>query len=123
VNNGRVSANQVEQIGIKEPLELEDAPEITEKLLAYIQSMLNAEDIYTNDVQQQMLASHVKAMVLRSITGEPLPEVEKELFDEISADSMRRAERIVDLFGNLPIEEAYLLSVHFEVAKDNNTDM
>lgn len=123
MNNGRVSANQVEQIGIKEPLELEDAPEITEKLLAYIQSMLNAEDIYTNDVQQQMLASHVKAMVLRSITGEPLPEVEKELFDEISADSMRRAERIVDLFGNLPIEEAYLLSVHFEVAKDNNTDM
>ncbi len=123
MNNGIVSAKQAEQIGIKEPLELDDAPEVTEKLLAYIQSMLNAENIYTNDVQQQMLASHVKAMVLRSITGEPLPEVEKELFDEISADSMRRAEHIVDLFGNLPIEEAYLLSVHFEVAKDNNTDL
>jgi len=101
-------------------LELKDAPERTEQLLADIQKMLNAENIFTNDVQQQMLTSHVKAMVLRSITGEPLPEVEKELFDEISAESMTMAEKVVDMLGNLPIEEAYLLSVHFEVAKDNN---
>lgn len=101
-------------------LEIKDAPAITEKLLADIQKMLNAENIFTNDVQQQMLTSHVKAMVLRSITGEPLPEVEKELFDEISSGSMKMAEQVVDMLGNLPIEEAYLLSVHFEVAKDNN---
>ncbi|MGC6388541.1 glycine dehydrogenase [Ewingella sp. S1.OA.A_B6] len=102
-------------------MDLEDAEATIDKVLKDIQVMLNAEDIYTNDVQQQMLTSHVKAMVLRSITGEPLPEVDKELFDEISADSMRMAEQVVDLFGNLPIEEAYLLSVHFEVAKDNNS--
>ncbi|MDR3430636.1 MAG: PRD domain-containing protein [Rouxiella aceris] len=101
-------------------LEIKDAPAITEKLLTDIQKMLNAENIFTNDVQQQMLTSHVKAMVLRSITGEPLPEVEKELFDEISSGSMKMAEQVVDMLGNLPIEEAYLLSVHFEVAKDNN---
>lgn len=101
-------------------LELKDAPERTEQLLADIQKMLNAENIFTNDVQQQMLTSHVKAMVLRSITGEPLPEVEKELFDEISAESMTMAEKVVEMLDNLPIEEAYLLSVHFEVAKDNN---
>ncbi|EIC86693.1 PRD domain-containing protein [Serratia sp. M24T3] len=101
-------------------LELKDAPERTEQLLADIQRMLNAENIFTNDVQQQMLTSHVKAMVLRSITGEPLPEVEKELFDEISPESMKMAEEVVNWLGNLPIEEAYLLSVHFEVAKDNN---
>ncbi|KAB7898584.1 PRD domain-containing protein [Rouxiella sp. S1S-2] len=105
---------------MKNALELKDAPERTEQLLADIQKMLNAENIFTNDVQQQMLTSHVKAMVLRSITGEPLPEVEKELFDEISAESMTMAEKVVDMLGNLPIEEAYLLSVHFEVAKDNN---
>lgn len=115
MNNGTASVNTAGQIG------LEDAEATTEKVLKDIQVMLNAENIFTNDVQQQMLASHVKAMVLRSITGEPLPEVEKELFDEISAESMRMAERVVDLFGNLPIEEAYLLSVHFEVAKDNNS--
>ncbi|CAI1838906.1 glycine dehydrogenase [Serratia quinivorans] len=93
---------------------------ITEQVLAGITEMLNAEGIYTNAVQQQMLESHIRAMVLRSITGEPLPEVDKSLFDEISAESMQMAERVVGQFATLPIEEAYLLSVHFEVAKDNN---
>lgn len=93
---------------------------ITEQVLADITAMLNAEGIYTNAVQQQMLESHIRAMVLRSITGEPLPEVDKSLFDEISAESMQMAEKVVDQFATLPIEEAYLLSVHFEVAKDNN---
>ncbi|GAB2932443.1 PRD domain-containing protein [Hafnia psychrotolerans] len=115
MNNATASVNTAGKIS------LEDAEATTEKVLKDIQAMLNAEDIYTNAVQQQMLTSHVKAMVLRSITGEPLPEVDKELFDEISADSMRMAEQVVDLFENLPIEEAYLLSVHFEVAKDNNS--
>lgn len=93
---------------------------ITTQTLEDITAMLNAENIYTNSVQQKMLESHVRAMVLRSITGEPLPEVDKSLFDEISDESMRLAERVVDKFSMLPIEEAYLLSVHFEVARDNN---
>ncbi|GAA3899737.1 glycine dehydrogenase [Gibbsiella dentisursi] len=93
---------------------------ITTQLLADITAMLNAENIYTNSVQQQMLESHVRAMVQRSITGEPLPEVDKSLFDEISAHSMQMAQRVVEQLKTLPIEEAYLLSVHFEVAKDNN---
>ncbi|CAI1003532.1 MAG TPA: glycine dehydrogenase [Serratia grimesii] len=93
---------------------------ITEQVLSDITAMLNEDGIYTNAVQQQMLESHIRAMVLRSITGEPLPEVDKSLFDEISAESMQMAERVVDQFTTLPIEEAYLLSVHFEVAKDNN---
>ncbi|CAI1987229.1 glycine dehydrogenase [Serratia sp. TSA_198.1] len=100
--------------------DLGEAGAITDKVLADITAMLNAENIYTNAVQQQMLESHIRAMVLRSMTGEPLPEVDKSLFDEISEESMQMAERVVDNFPALPIEEAYLLSVHFEVAKDNN---
>ncbi|WP_346826324.1 glycine dehydrogenase [Serratia inhibens] len=100
--------------------DISKAGAITDRVLADITAMLNAEDIYTNAVQQQMLESHIRAMVLRSITGEPLPEVDKSLFDEISEESMKMAERVVDKFSTLPIEEAYLLSVHFEVAKDNN---
>ncbi|WP_415641085.1 glycine dehydrogenase [Serratia ureilytica] len=103
-----------------EQSDISEAGEITARVLADITAMLNAENIYTNVVQQQMLESHIRAMVLRSITGEPLPEVDKSLFDEISAESMQMAERVVDQFDTLPIEEAYLLSVHFEVAKDNN---
>jgi PRD domain protein (TIGR03582 family) len=58
-------------------------------------------------------------MAHRSLTGEPLPEVEESLFDEISEDSLVMAKEVVEQFGNLPVEEAWLLSVHFEVAKDN----
>ena len=82
--------------------------------------MLDAENIFTNKVQQHMFTLYIRFIVLRSITGEPLPEVDKSLFDEISAHSMQMAQQVVDKFANLPIEEAYLLSVHFEVAKDNN---
>jgi PRD domain protein (TIGR03582 family) len=114
VNDGSASIKEIEQSDVSE------AGAITARVLADITAMLNAENIYTNAVQQQMLESHIRAMVLRSITGEPLPEVDKSLFDEISAESMQMAERVVDQFDTLPIEEAYLLSVHFEVAKDNN---
>jgi PRD domain protein (TIGR03582 family) len=100
--------------------DITQAETITERVLSDITIMLNSESIYTNAVQQQMLESHIRAMVLRSITGEPLPEVDKSLFDEISHHSMQLAQRVVSQFNNLPIEESYLLSVHFEVAKDNN---
>ncbi|HGE8411336.1 TPA: glycine dehydrogenase [Serratia marcescens] len=114
MNDGSASIKEIEQSDVSE------AGAIAARVLADITAMLNAESIYTNAVQQQMLESHIRAMVLRSITGEPLPEVDKSLFDEISAESMQMAERVVNQFDTLPIEEAYLLSVHFEVAKDNN---
>ncbi|ADZ43989.1 glycine dehydrogenase [Yersinia enterocolitica] len=112
--------NDVAALNAAEDPGMKEAIIITERVLAEITAMLNAENIFTNAVQQQMLTSHIRAMVLRSITGEPLPEVDKSLFDEISAHSMQMAQQVVDKFPNLPIEEAYLLSVHFEVAKDNN---
>ncbi|ENA3447037.1 glycine dehydrogenase [Yersinia enterocolitica] len=112
--------NDVAALNAAEDHGMKEAIIITERVLAEITAMLNAENIFTNAVQQQMLTSHIRAMVLRSITGEPLPEVDKSLFDEISAHSMQMAQQVVDKFPNLPIEEAYLLSVHFEVAKDNN---
>ncbi|AVU37224.1 TPA: glycine dehydrogenase [Serratia marcescens] len=114
MNDGSASIKEIEKSDVSE------AGAIAARVLADITAMLNAENIYTNAVQQQMLESHIRAMVLRSITGEPLPEVDKSLFDEISAESMQMAERVVNQFGTLPIEEAYLLSVHFAVAKDNN---
>jgi len=92
---------------------------LAERVMKQIEALFTAEAIYPNAVQQQMLASHVRAMALRSLTGEPLPEVEAELFEDISPESMRLAQQVVDLFGNLPREEAWLLSVHFEVAKAN----
>jgi PRD domain protein (TIGR03582 family) len=96
-----------------------DAGRLADNMLAQVYSLLARHNIIPNAVQEQMLTSHVRAMAHRSITGEPLPEVDASLFDEISEDSMSLAHEIVAAFGNLPEEEAWLLSVHFEVAKDN----
>ncbi len=75
--------------------------------------------IQPNAVQLQMLSSHVRVMAHRSLTGEVLPEVDASLFEDISPESLALAQQIVDLFGDLPPEEAWLLSVHIEVAKAN----
>ncbi|MDN4628895.1 glycine dehydrogenase [Erwinia sp. DT-104] len=92
---------------------------LADSVMTQINQLFAAEKIYPNAVQQQMLSSHVRAMALRSLTGESLPEVEADLFEDISPESMSLAQQVVDLFGNLPKEEAWLLSVHFEVAKEN----
>lgn len=89
------------------------------QVMEKIADLFAARDIHPNPVQQQMLASHVRAMARRSLTGEALPDVEAELFEDISPQSMTLAQQVVDLFANLPEEEAWLLSVHFEVAKEN----
>ncbi|MBU4681633.1 glycine dehydrogenase [Cedecea davisae] len=96
-----------------------EAEELTARVQGFIHALFKSKNITPNAVQEQMLASHVKAMAHRSLTGEPLPEVDESLFEEISAESMAMAQAVVDQFGNLPVEEAWLLSVHFEVAKDN----
>lgn len=93
--------------------------EETDTTLEKVISLLSDKGIYPDEVQKQMLFSHVKAMVLRSHTGEALPEVDISLFDEISPLSLSLAEQVVSWFNNLAYEEAHLLSVHFEVAKEN----
>ncbi|MEQ4674995.1 transcriptional antiterminator [Providencia vermicola] len=97
-----------------------DVDEVTQKLLAVITDWLKQEDCYTTDVQQQMLESHLRAMVARAKTGEALPEVDISLFDEISQHSIALAQRVVDTLPGLAPEETYLLSVHFEVVRSND---
>ncbi|PWC09549.1 glycine dehydrogenase [Brenneria roseae subsp. americana] len=99
--------------------EAEQSEQLADRMLVWIGELLKRHNITPNGVQKQMLVSHVRAMAHRSVTGEPLPDVEASLFEEISADSMRLAREVVMEFGNLPDEEAWLLSVHFEVAKEN----
>ncbi|EPM3463416.1 transcriptional antiterminator [Providencia stuartii] len=97
-----------------------DIDEVTQELLVIISGWLQQEDCYTTDVQQQMLESHLRAMVARAKTGEPLPEVDISLFDEISAHSIALSQRVVDALPGLAPEETFLLSVHFEVIRSND---
>lgn len=99
-----------------------DIQRLAARVMMQITRLFAAGNIRPNPVQQHMLASHVRAMALRSLTGEALPDVEADLFEEISPRSMALAQQVVDLFGNLPVEESWLLSVHFEVAKANENE-
>ena len=112
MKNGAVQAESVDKEQAVQAL--------AESVMTRINELYAQNDIYPNAVQRQMLASHVRAMASRSLTGEPLPDVEAELFEDISPEAMALAQQIVDLFGNLPPEESWLLSVHIEVAKENH---
>lgn len=111
VSNGAVTVNNV--------VSPESIQILADNVMVQIGDLFTAKAIHPNAVQQQMLASHVQAMARRSLTGESLPDVDAELFEEISTDSMQLAAEVVALFGNLPVEESWLLSVHFEVAREN----
>ena len=98
----------------------EKVQELADRVMRQIESIYQQHGIQPNAVQQQMLQSHVTAMASRSLSGEPLPDVEAELFEDIPSETLALAQQVVDLFGNLPREEAWLLSVHIEVARSNN---
>jgi PRD domain protein (TIGR03582 family) len=68
-----------------------------------------------SELQSLKLMSHLNAMARRAVTGESLPEFDVAIFDEVSAEAMVLAKKIVDVFDGLPLTEVYLLSLHFEV--------
>ncbi|WP_318484695.1 transcriptional regulator [Photobacterium leiognathi] len=82
-------------------------------------SLLKENNIFPDAIQQQMLFTHLKAMVIRSYTKESLPEIEVDMFEDISPLSHQLSANVVSWFPTLAYEETYLLSVHFEVAKEN----
>ncbi|UGA39146.1 hypothetical protein JOS77_05960 [Chromobacterium haemolyticum] len=91
---------------------------LADQVLGQVPALLDGAGKYLTEVQQQKLDSHVLAMARRSLTGEGLPDFDKSLFDEISDTTRRLSAAVVALFGNLPEEEALLLSIHFEMAKN-----
>ena len=96
-----------------------DTEVVTEQTIKIINRWLTDHQIIQNDVQKAMLLSHVKAMVERAKTLQKLPDVDPTLFDQLSEKALVLARNTVKLFNNLPIEEAYLLAVHYEVAMAN----
>lgn len=94
---------------------------ITEAVINMSIEWMAKENLYPTESQKKALKSHINSMVLRAKKiGNPLPDVDADLFDEISESSMKLAKRVVNVLVGLPIEEAYLLSVHFEVAKSKS---
>ncbi|GAX47763.1 PRD domain-containing protein [Pseudolactococcus reticulitermitis] len=98
--------------------ELELSEEV-QTVMQEIEASLKAIAVKPTDLQWRILANHVNEMVNRSKEGLTIPEVDAQLFSEISQTSLQLAEKIVERIGHLSPDEKYLLSIHFESAKEN----
>lgn len=90
------------------------------QLLQVTEDMLKKSEIYMNETQWLSLVSHLSAMVYRSIYKEQINSIDKEMFNEVSTDSIELAEMVCDMLPDLHEDEKYLLSIHFESAIMNS---
>jgi PRD domain protein (TIGR03582 family) len=93
---------------------------LCEQAFKLSQTKAKEHGIIMNDVQQKSLLSHLSAMVHRSLTGERLPVIDQSIFACVSSESILTAKAVKDSLDNLDEDEIYLLSIHFEAAKQNS---
>jgi len=91
-----------------------------EQVFKLAQDLCSAENIKMTDVQELSLLSHLSAMVHRSLTGEKLAPIDIALFSEVSGEALAIAKKVKESLTHLEEAEIYLLSIHFEVAKQNS---
>lgn len=91
---------------------------LADRVIACVPDILRENGKAMDAEQMEKLATHMRAMARRSLTGEALPDFDTSLFDDVSDRAVSTARQIVAIFHNLPEEEALLLSIHFEMAQD-----
>jgi len=94
--------------------------EVAKEKLATTLEMVEAAGIKMTLLQQLTLTSHLCAMVERSKDGGEIPEIDPEMFSEVSDLAVNLAEQVCNLLPNLAVGEKYLLSIHFETARLNS---
>lgn len=91
-----------------------------ERVIRYTQEALSSLNIQPTELQWTILVNHLNEMVKRHETDEVLEGVDISLFSEVSKESIDLAKEVAVVIGDMPEEEAYVLSIHFETAKYNN---
>lgn len=81
--------------------------------------LMASNEIQGTELQWTILINHLNEMIKREQTGEKIIEVDPVMFDEVSEEALMISKRVTDLVGVLPIDEMYVLSIHFESAKQN----
>lgn len=90
-----------------------------EELIAWLKVELTAANIEPTDLQWTILINHLNEMLKRSKEQEAIPEVDPMMFSEVSPEALRLAEGVVKKINNPSQDEMYVLSIHFETAKQN----
>ncbi|GGC93200.1 PRD domain-containing protein [Enterococcus wangshanyuanii] len=87
--------------------------------LEKISELLKEQAIEPTDLQWTILINHVNEMIKRSKTNEKMTGVDPAMFEEVSNEALEIADQVVQHIGNLPQDEMYVLSIHFEAARQN----
>ncbi|MGK0551689.1 PRD domain-containing protein [Enterococcus faecalis] len=90
-----------------------------EAVIQLVNELLKQHQIVPTELQWTILINHLNEMVNRSVAGETIPEVDPAMFSEISAMALQIADAVVNHIGSLSKDEVYVLSIHFEAAKQN----
>ncbi|CRH17922.1 transcriptional regulator [Carnobacterium maltaromaticum] len=95
-------------------------PVATEKILYSALAKMEEKAIYPTEVQLVVLTNHLGEMVRRSKESEAIMKIDPDMFNEVSIEALAISEAITQEIGNLADDEKYVLSIHFETAKQNN---
>lgn len=90
------------------------------QILVKVEGLLNDHDLKPTDTQWLIMVNHINEMIKRKHTKTSLEGIDVSLFQEISDTALNISQTIVKEIGDLPIEESYLLSIHFETIKQNH---
>lgn len=90
-----------------------------EELIDWLKKELALVKIEPTELQWTILINHLNEMLKRSKEQETIPEVDPEMFSEISKEALQLADGVVRKIDNLSQDEMYVLSIHFETAKQN----
>lgn len=90
-----------------------------EELIDWLREELALANIEPTELQWTILINHLNEMLKRSKEQETIPEVDPEMFSEVSKEALHLADGVVRKIDNLSQDEMYVLSIHFETAKQN----
>ncbi|MGM0113152.1 PRD domain-containing protein [Enterococcus sp. DIV0187] len=90
-----------------------------EELIDWLKQELIIAKIEPTELQWTILINHLNEMLKRSKEQETIPEVDPEMFSEVSKEALHLADGVVKKIDHLSQDEMYVLSIHFETAKQN----
>ncbi|EOH87687.1 PRD domain-containing protein [Enterococcus pallens] len=93
-----------------------------QEVVDYTAHLLEDKQIYPTDLQWTILINHLSEMVIREKEKRAILEVDPAMFSEVSEEAMLISQLVVKKVGELPKDEIYVLSIHFESAKQNEEE-
>ncbi|MGX7197526.1 PRD domain-containing protein [Enterococcus olivae] len=88
-------------------------------VIFYTEKATRERNIFPTELQWTVLINHLNEMIRREREVDAIPAVDPEMFAEVSSEALEIADGVVKAVGQLPIDEMYVLSIHFESAKQN----